>query len=69
MSRLWRNHSLTIVCWLTGAAGTVLAWCFDEGRLFDTILGLSMGLVTVALFYSLAGALTEKNKPEEEPRE
>ena len=67
MIALWRDHSLTIVCAASGVALTLLAWCFDEGRLFDTILGLSMGLLTVALFYSLAGALTEKNKPEEEP--
>ena len=64
MSKLWRDHSLTILCGGAGCAGIAIAWLFDEGRLFDTWLGLGHGLLTVALFYALAGAFRERNKPE-----
>ena len=65
MLKLWRDHSLTITCWVAGIGGLALAWCFDrDTRWWDTILGLGHGLLTVALFYTLAGPLRERNKPE-----
>jgi hypothetical protein len=63
---LWRDHSLTITCWVIGVLFMVLAWMFDEGKMFDTLLTIGGGVLTVALFYTLAGPLHERNKPEEE---
>ena len=67
MIALLRNHSLTIVCYMIGAALVGIAWLlFDEGtKAFDTLLGVGLGLATVALFYSLAGFFRERNKPED----
>ena len=63
--RLWRDHSLTIVCLVVGVIGSMAAWIlFDEGKAFDTLLGVSIGIFTVGLFYLMAGPLREKNKPE-----
>jgi hypothetical protein len=64
LAAVWRDHSLTILCFVGGVIGIALAWCFDAGKLFDTVLGLGQGLLTVALFYSLAGSFRERNKPE-----
>lgn len=67
--RIWRDHSLTIICLIVGSIGTVAAWSlFDEGKAFDTLLGLSLGFITVGLFYLMAGPFREKNKPEDPPK-
>jgi polyferredoxin len=64
MTRLWRDHSLTIIL---GAAGVaLLLWAFqhEPGNWFDLWMTLGGGLLTVALFYAAAGFLRERNKPE-----
>jgi zinc transporter ZupT len=68
-SRLWRNHSLTIVLTALGIALTALALCFvwplEADRWFDILSGFGSGVLTVALFNWLSGPLREANKPEE----
>jgi hypothetical protein len=68
LGKLWRNHSLTLVCWIGGFVSTGVAWTFEAGPAFDTFLGFGQGMLTVALFYTLAGPLRERNKPEEPPK-
>jgi hypothetical protein len=64
--KLWRDHSLTIVCWISGAVAMALALLLEhDSKQWDVAVGLAHGLLTVALFYTLAGTLTERNKPEE----
>jgi hypothetical protein len=65
--QFWRDHSLTITCWSSGAVVMTAAVLLLEHdtKGWDITVGLAHGLLTVALFYSLAGPLTEKNKPEE----
>ena len=66
MLALIRNHSLTIACYAIGAALIGLAWwLFDEGKAFDVVAGLGLGLSTVAAFYHLSGMFRERNKPED----
>ncbi len=65
MTQLWRDHSLSIVLVLSGAGFCVLAWMLEPGKVFDTLLTLGGGLLTVAVFYIAAGSLREKNKPED----
>lgn len=71
MTRLWRNHSLTIVLTALGIALTAYAmwhvWPLDEARWFDVWSGLGAGTLTVALFNWLSGPLVERNRPEEPP--
>jgi hypothetical protein len=64
--QFWRDHSLTITCWGGGATVMGLALLFDrDTKLWDVAVELAGGMLTVALFNSLAGPLKEKNKPEE----
>ena len=62
--RYWRDHSLTIVLWSVGLLFLAAAFCFEPGQVFDFLLGLGHGAITVALFNTLAGPLRERNKPE-----
>lgn len=61
---MWRNHSLTIVLWAVGTALVTFAFGFEPGRVFDLLLTMGGGALTVALFNTLAGSFTERNKPE-----
>ena len=65
MTRLWREHSLTIVLWAIGIPLTAAAWLLEPGKGFDTILSLGAGVLTVALFYTASNFLREVAKPEE----
>jgi hypothetical protein len=40
----------------------------QHSRWFDLWLSLGAGILTVALFYSLAGPLRERNRPEDPPK-
>ena len=62
--RCWRDHSLTVVLWGFGLSFMAAAFLFEPGRVFDLMLGLGHGAITVALFNTLAGPLRERNKPE-----
>jgi len=69
LKRLWLRHSLTFYSFALGvglfAWGISYVWPLDEERLFDIFSGLGVGLLTVALFYTLAGVSRETNKPED----
>ena len=67
MTRLWRDHSLTIVMVAIGCALSVLAFAFDEGRWFDLWLGLGQGTLTAALLFFLSQFFRETTKPEDPP--
>lgn len=41
-----------------------MAWLFDPGKAFDTLLGLGAGCATAAVINALSGSFREKNKPE-----
>ena len=63
--RLWRDHSLTISAWSLGILAVAYAFRLEPGQWFDLWLTLGGGLLTVALFYTMAGSLRERNKPED----
>jgi len=69
LKRLWRNHSLTIYSFALGvvlfARGISYVWPLDEERLFDIFTSLGVGLLTIAILYTLAGVSRETNKPED----
>jgi hypothetical protein len=66
IARLWRDHSLTLVLSGVGVTLFLVALAFEPGSHgWDIFLGLSQGTLTVALFYALAGAFRERNKPED----
>jgi len=63
MTRLWRDHSLTIVLTVIGLACLGLAFV----HAWDFWLGLFHAAIGVALLNLLAGPFRERNKPEEPP--
>lgn len=63
--RIWRDHSLSIVSTVIGTGLIVWAFRFDEGQVFDLLLGLGQGVLTAALVFILSGPLRERNRPEE----
>jgi hypothetical protein len=62
----WQDHSLSITCLVLGITFTVIAWQFEE-KLWDTLSGLGLAFLTVAIYGLLQGPLVERNKPEEPP--
>ena len=67
MTRLWRDHSLTIVMVTIGCAMSLFAFWFDEGKWFDLWLGLGQGTLTAALLFFLSAWFRETAKPEDPP--
>ena len=61
----WRDHSLTIVMAALGLALTAIAFAFEEGKVFDLILGLGQGTLTTAALFFLSQYFREKAKPED----
>ena len=61
----WRDHSLTIVMGALGALLTAGAFAFEEGKLFDLVLGLGQGTLTTAAVFFLSQYFREKAKPED----
>ena len=61
----WRDHSLTIVMGSLGVALTAGAFAFEEGKLFDLVLGLGQGVLTTSAVFFLSQYFREKAKPED----
>jgi len=64
LSRLWRDHSLTIVLVMIGGFCFALALVHS----WDFWLGLFHACIGVALLNLLAGPFRERNRPEEPPK-
>jgi hypothetical protein len=68
VSRLWRDHSLSIVLTVFGFASTFIGawfvWPLEAERWFDLSTGVGAGFLTVAAFNWLSGPLRERNRPE-----
>ena len=64
MWRIWRDHSLSIVILALGTLAIGIALMFESGKIFDSIIGIGHGLLTVGLINILSGKLRERNKPE-----
>ncbi len=65
LTKLWRAHSLTIVLTIIGTACMGIAHTYDEGKGFDTWIGLGHDILGAVLVFALAGILHERNKPED----
>lgn len=63
----WHDHSLTIVMTVIGIVLTATAFLFEEGKVFDLILGLGQGTLTAALLFILQPFFRETSKPEDPP--
>ena len=68
LRKCWANHSLTIVLGIAGVLLIVIGMCLEPGKVFDLLLSLGAGLLTVVAFNLCAGKLREINKPEEPPK-
>jgi hypothetical protein len=64
MSKLWRDHSLSIVLSIIGVGLISIAMALQPGKMLDLLLGLGSSFATVAMVNLLAGPLVERNKPE-----
>jgi hypothetical protein len=65
VTRLWRDHSLSIVLAALGVGCIAYAFRHEEGQWFDLWLGLGQSTLTVSLFYVLSAWLRERNRPED----
>ena len=65
VTRIWNDHSLSVVLSGLGIAFFAIAIPFREGTAFDTVLGLGHGCWTAVLINWLAGKFRERNKPED----
>lgn len=63
---MWRNHSLTIVLTVIGAATLAFAWFFED-KWWDLFSGLGQGTLTGALVFWLSRYFRETAKPEDPP--
>ena len=61
----WRDHSLTIVLGTLGIACTALAFLFEEGKLFDLVLGIGQSILTTGAVFFLSQYFRETTKPED----
>jgi hypothetical protein len=64
MTRIWRDHSLTIV--LAGVAVVFLLACVpvEPGKWCDFLMGFGHSTAGVATLNFLSGPLRERNRPE-----
>ena len=61
----WRDHSLTVVLGALGSAFTAAAFLFEEGKIFDLVLGLGQSILTTGAVFFLSQYFRETTKPED----
>jgi hypothetical protein len=61
----WKDHSLTIVLAALGVAFTGAAFFFDEGKVFDLVLGIGQSILTTGAVFFLSQYFRETTKPED----